>query len=261
MAAVLEFLEYPERAAELLHRVPSSGQVTLRTGAQCRVGPHQAAVFCGDGPTTDVLHAGKHALTARTLPRLASGSRPGGDPDRFRAAVYFVSDRVVSAMTWALPDPVAVVDDRGRRLTLMARGTASFRISNAGAFVGMHLASKYPASTRGVMRNLERRIAAEVSAVLERDFTSWEALPARFNELATESRLRVKHALGRDGIELIDCFITAIDPLQRPASEASDSPVIRKPRFVLGDPGTRSPAALPPAAASGVRRPRKRKSS
>jgi len=260
MAVVMEFLEYPDRAAELLHRVPGSGQVTLRAGAQCRVGPHQSAVFFRDGQAADVLHAGKHALTTETLPGLAARPRrSGSEPNRFRAAVYFVSDRVVPAMRWELPDAVTVTERSGDRTVLTARGTVSFRINNAGTFVGMHVASKYPASTRGVIRNLERRIAHEVGAVLERDFTSWESLPAKFNELATESRLRLKHALGRDGIELIDFFITAIDPLQRSVQEPTTEAPFRKRSYPdLGKTGIIMPPVSPPASASGIRKPRRK---
>jgi membrane protease subunit (stomatin/prohibitin family) len=258
MAAVMEFLEYPERSAEILHRVPGSGQVTLRTGAQCRVGAHQAAVFYRDGAAADVLHAGRHRLSAETLPGLASRTQLSDADDRFRAAVYFVSDRVVPAMTWELAEPLVITDDRDRNVTLTARGTASFRITNAGTFVGMHAVSKHADSTRGVLRNLESNIAREVGAVLARDVTSAENLSSRFNNLATESRLRLKHVLGRQGVELIDFFITAIEPLQRPVTGPATGVTIRRPRLQLGSEGGASPQPPAPSSASVIRKKRKK---
>ena len=65
--------------------------------------------------------------------------------------------------------------------------------------------------------NLDRVIETRLGKLLTERLRSFESLPVRFNELATEVRLGLKHDFARLGIDLVDFTILGMEPGSRRA--------------------------------------------
>lgn len=213
MAATLEFIEHPERPDDgIVHRVPGRGFARLHSGAQCLVGKTQTAVFLGKGPAGDVLGPGRHRLGPDLLPRVTRPQGSSGEPHTdFRAAIFYVSRRVFSGLTWRSRSPLVVTDGAGKTAFLKASGSFAVRVSDPAAFVRAQIDSKFPTTQQGVERRLRERIEAHVERAMVGRIKSLSDLPLAFERLATEIRVSLRHELARVGIDLVDFFIQEID--------------------------------------------------
>jgi hypothetical protein len=63
--------------------------------------------------------------------------------------------------------------------------------------------------------NLDRVIETRLGKLLTERLRSFEGLAGRFNELATEVRLGLKHDFARLGVDLVDFTILAMEPGNR----------------------------------------------
>jgi membrane protease subunit (stomatin/prohibitin family) len=198
----------PDRAtASVLVRVPETGATRLRLGMSCVVGEGQVAAFERGGLTLDVLEAGRHTLSPRTVPNLARL-----DPRRrtaVEAAVYFVSRRVFTNWSWATREPLRITGRDGQ-VALRAEGIYTFRVVDPKPFLEREVEPRGARDEEDVREGLNEVILSRLGRILEKRLSRGRTPTGLRGELATHLRLDLQEAFARRGIELIDFFVAEL---------------------------------------------------
>jgi excisionase family DNA binding protein len=139
MTRVIDLIEYPdEMREEIVHRIPESGQGSIRIGSQLVVRESQTAVFFRDGNAMDVFGPGRHTLVTYNIPLLVNAiGKLFNERTPFPAEVYFVAMREFADRKWGTPQPIIVRNPKmGLGVALLQGfGTYSFQVKDPQQFV------------------------------------------------------------------------------------------------------------------------------
>ncbi|MBI9068660.1 MAG: SPFH domain-containing protein [Salinivirgaceae bacterium] len=111
-------------------------QNEIKNGAKLTVREGQVAVFINEGQLADVFQPGMHELTTANLPILSTlkGWKYGFNSP-FKAEVYFVSTRNITAQKWGTKNAITLSDQRFGMLEIRAFGTYVIRVKDAPVFI------------------------------------------------------------------------------------------------------------------------------
>lgn len=111
-------------------------QNEIKNGAKLTVREGQVAVFINEGQLADVFPPGMHTLTTENLPILSTlkGWKHGFNSP-FKAEVYFVNTRNITAQKWGTKNPITLNDKRFGMLEIRAFGTYVMRVKDAKLFI------------------------------------------------------------------------------------------------------------------------------
>ena len=111
-------------------------QNEIKNGAKLTVREGQIAVFINEGQIADVFEPGMHQLTTENLPILSTlkGWKYGFNSP-FKAEVYFISTRNITAQKWGTKNPITLSDQRFGMLEIRAFGTYVIRVKDAPLFI------------------------------------------------------------------------------------------------------------------------------
>jgi membrane protease subunit (stomatin/prohibitin family) len=119
----------------LVHRFERY-QNEIKNGAKLTVREGQVAVFINEGKVADVFSPGMYTLSTENLPILSTlkGWKFGFNSP-FKAEVYFVSTRNITAQKWGTKNPITLSDARFGMLEIRAFGTYVIRVKDAPGFI------------------------------------------------------------------------------------------------------------------------------
>lgn len=111
-------------------------QNEIKNGAKLTVREGQVAVFINEGQIADVFVPGMYELTTANLPILSTlkGWKYGFNSP-FKAEVYFISTRNITAQKWGTKNPITLSDQRFGMLEIRAFGTYVIRVKDAPVFL------------------------------------------------------------------------------------------------------------------------------
>ena len=111
-------------------------QNEIKNGAKLTVREGQVAVFINEGQIADVFQPGMYELTTANLPILSTlkGWKYGFNSP-FKAEVYFISTRNITAQKWGTKNPITLSDQRFGMLEIRAFGTYVIRVKDAPVFI------------------------------------------------------------------------------------------------------------------------------
>ncbi|MFA9391254.1 MAG: SPFH domain-containing protein [Prolixibacteraceae bacterium] len=111
-------------------------QNEIKNGAKLTVREGQLAVFINEGQLADVFSPGMYSLTTENLPILSTlkGWKYGFNSP-FKAEIYFVSTRNITAQKWGTRNPITLSDQRFGMLEIRAFGTYVIRVKDAPVFI------------------------------------------------------------------------------------------------------------------------------
>ncbi|MFL2585848.1 MAG: SPFH domain-containing protein [Parvicellaceae bacterium] len=111
-------------------------QNEIKNGAKLTVREGQVAVFINEGKVADIFSPGMYTLNTENLPILSTlkGWKFGFNSP-FKAEVYFVSTRKITAQKWGTKNPITLSDARFGMLEIRAFGTYVIRVKNAPEFI------------------------------------------------------------------------------------------------------------------------------
>jgi excisionase family DNA binding protein len=167
MTRVIDLIEYPdEMREEIVHRIPETGQGSIRIGSQLVVRESQTAVFFRDGNAMDVFGPGRHTLVTYNIPLMVNAiGKLFNERTPFPAEVYFVAMREFADRKWGTPQPIIVRNPKmGLGVALLQGfGTYSFQVKDPQQFVTQVV------GTQGIYRttDIETRLRSMLLSKLQ----------------------------------------------------------------------------------------------
>jgi len=214
MAVLMEVIEWMDMTGkDMINRFPERGSADIKLGAQLIVRESQSAVFFRSGRAYDVVGPGRHTLASLNIPLLTRAlSLPWNFKSPFRCEVYFINHKVFTNLKWGTKDPVAFRDKELGLVRLRGYGTYTFRVTQPLLFINTLVGRESRFSTDDIGDYLRDVIVARINDLFGEKLETIFDLPAQFDELGNDIKLRISNDFSKYGLELIDFFVTSITP-------------------------------------------------
>ncbi len=214
MTVALEVLEWVDMSGtDMIHRLPESGSLDIKAGAQLIVRDSQSAIFFKSGKGYDVLGPGRHTLTSLNVPILTRAlSLPWGFKSPIRCEVYFVNHKVFTNLKWGTRDPVAFRDRELGLVRLRGYGVYTCRVVEPLLFINSLVGRQSAFNTGDISDYLRDVIVARVNDLFGEKLETIFDLPQKYDQLGLEIKEKISGEFSRYGLELIDFYITSITP-------------------------------------------------
>ena len=214
MTLLMEVIEWMDMTgSDMIHRFPEQGSTDIKQGAQLIVRESQSAVFFKGGRAYDVVGPGRHTLSSLNIPLLTRAlSLPWNFKSPIRCEVYFINHKVFTNLKWGTKDPVAFRDKELGLVRLRGYGAYTFRITQSCQFFKKLVGRESKFNTHYIWDYIRDCIVARINDMFGEKLETIFDLPAQFDELGNDIKLRISNDFTKYGLELIDFFVTSITP-------------------------------------------------
>jgi membrane protease subunit (stomatin/prohibitin family) len=178
-------------------------QNEIKNGAKLTVREGQVAVFINEGQIADVFKPGMYTLTTQNLPVLSTlkGWKYGFDSP-FKAEVYFVSTRNMTAQKWGTKNAITLSDQRFGMLEIRAFGTYVIKVDDAPLFIKEIVGTDGHFTTDEIAEQLKSMIVTRFTDAVGESGFPVEAFAANMNELSDFVDKVIAPEFGQYGLEL-----------------------------------------------------------
>ena len=228
----IEIIEWQDDSRDTLSWKFPVAKNEIKQGAQLTVREGQQAVFLNEGTIADVFGPGRHVLTTKNLPVLATlkGWKYGFESP-FKADVVFIATRRFADLKWGTQNPVMLRDADFGVLRLRGFGTYALRVVDPKVFVAQLGNTTGQVLVGDVQDHLRNKLVARFTDTLGESKVAALDLAARYDELSTDLEARLNIELSAQGMGITDLHIENIS-LPPEVEKALDA---RSKMNVLGD--------------------------
>jgi membrane protease subunit (stomatin/prohibitin family) len=180
----------------------------IKNGAKLTVREGQAAVFINEGKIADVFYPGMYTLTTANLPVLSTlqGWKYGFDSP-FKAEVYFVSTRNITAQKWGTKNPITLNDNRFGMIEVRAYGTYVIRVKDAEVFIREIVGTDDHFSASEISEQLKSLIVTRFTDAAGESGLTIENYASNTNEISALVQNLIAPEFGKYGLELTNFLI------------------------------------------------------
>ena len=183
-------------------------QNEIKNGAKLTVREGQVAVLINEGQLADVFEPGMHELNTANLPILSTlqGWKYGFNSP-FKAEVYFVNTRNITAQKWGTKNPITLSDARFGMLEIRSFGTYVIRVSDATTFIKELVGTDGRFTSGEIAEQLKSMIVTRFSDAAAESDLPIEAFARNLNELSDYVQTVISPEFNQYGIELTKFLI------------------------------------------------------
>jgi excisionase family DNA binding protein len=225
MTRVIDLLEYPdEMREEIVHRIPETGQGSIRIGSQLVVRESQTAVFFRDGNAMDVFGPGRHTLVTYNIPLLVNAiGKLFNERTPFPAEVYFVAMREFADRKWGTPQPIIVRNpNMGLGVALLQGfGTYGFQVKDPQQFVTQIVGAQGIYRTSDIESRLRSMLLSKLQDLLGETAAKHDVpeLIGLTEELSAGVRAKTQDDFLALGLTLKSFYLENLKPSSKSAEE------------------------------------------
>ena len=186
-------------------------QNEIKMGAKLTVREGQVAVFINEGKIADVYNPGLHTLNTQNMPVLTTlkGWKYGFNSP-FKAEVYFVSTRNITAQKWGTKNAITLSDPRFGMLEIRSFGTYVLRVNDAALFIREIVGTDGHFTSEEIAEQLKSLIVTRFTDAVGESGFPVEAFAAKLNELSDFVHEAIKPDFSQYGLDLTKFLIENI---------------------------------------------------
>lgn len=186
-------------------------QNEIKNGAKLIVRESQVAVFINEGTIADVFTPGTYTLNTANLPILSTlrGWKYGFNSP-FKAEVYFVSTRNITAQKWGTKNPITISDKRFGMLEMRAFGTYVIRVKDPALLIREIVGTDGHFTTDKIAEQLKSMIVARFTDAAAEANMPIEKYASNINELSEYIHGILSQEFESYGIEITKFLIENI---------------------------------------------------
>ena len=183
-------------------------QNEIKNGAKLTVREGQVAVFINEGQIADVFEPGMFELSTANLPILSTlkGWKYGFNSP-FKAEVYFISTRNITAQKWGTKNPITLSDQRFGMLEIRAFGTYVIRVKDAPVFIKEIVGTDGHFTTDEIADQLKSMIVTRFTDAVGEANLPVENYASNVNEISEYVHGVIGPEFGQYGIEVTKFLI------------------------------------------------------
>ena len=202
---IVEWLD--DSSDTLVHRFERY-QNEIKNGAKLTVREGQVAVFISEGKVADVFSPGMYTLNTENLPILTTlkGWKYGFNSP-FKAEVYFVSTRKMTAQKWGTKNPITLSDVRFGMLEIRAFGTYVIRVKDAPIFITSIVGTDGDFTTSEISEQLKSMIVTRFTDSVGEANLPIEKYASNVNEISDYVHKILSPEFEKYGIEVTKFLI------------------------------------------------------
>ena len=183
-------------------------QNEIKNGAKLTVREGQVAVLINEGQLADVFTPGMYELTTANLPILSTlKGWKYGFSSPFKAEVYFISTRNITAQKWGTKNPITLSDQRFGMLEIRSFGTYVIRVKDAPMFIKEIVGTDGHFTTEEIADQLRSMIVTRFSDAIGEANLPVENYASNLNEISEYVHSVIGPEFEQYGIEVTKFLI------------------------------------------------------